>query len=417
MNAVKNPLNCVLVVGGGPVGLAAALGLARSGIETVLITGPAPPPGTGAEARSAALFQPSLALLRSLGVWERCEPSSSALKAIRLIDDTGGLLRAPEVLFDAKETGSDAFGYNVPNGALGAALRAQVVTDALMYAARLTLIADRTVVAVAPGDEAISVTLDDGTVVSGHLLVAADGRNSIARRSAGITVRDTAYDQVAVTAAFSHTRPHKGISTEFHRSAGPCTTVPLPGDTSALVWVERPAIAARLQALDDDGFRAALDGQLKGLLGSVTAVWGRGRFPLAWMQAHTTAARRVMLVGEAAHVMPPIGAQGLNLGFRDVGCLIDCVVGAVQAGHDPGGLDTLSAYHQSRAADIGVRMTAVDALNRSLLSDLIPVHLARGAGLHLLAAIGPLRRRVMAEGLHPTGPLPSLMRAAIPASP
>jgi 2-octaprenyl-6-methoxyphenol hydroxylase len=163
--------------------------------------------------------------------------------------------------------------------------------------------------------------------------------------------------------------------------------------------------------MDDMAFASALEAQLKGLLGSITAVEPRGRFPLTWMQAASTAARRVMLVGEAAHVMPPIGAQGLNLGFRDVGCLIDCVVDAVEAGRDPGGAETVAAYNKSRAADIGMRMTAVDALNRSLLSDLMPVHLARGVGLHVLAAFGPLRRRIMSEGMQPSGSLPRLMRA------
>jgi 2-octaprenyl-6-methoxyphenol hydroxylase len=399
--------SAILVVGGGPVGLATALGLAEAGLQTTLITAPGPPAGRGSEARSAALFAPSLRLLRSLAAWEGCASAVAPLKAIRLVDDTGHLLRAPELLFEAHETGVDAFGYNVPNAALAASLRAQLRTPR----ENLTWIADRSVVAVSCGIDGLGVTLDDGTMVEGHVLVAADGRGSIARQAAGIAVRDVAYDQVAVTATFDHTRPHNGVSTEFHRQAGPCTTVPLPGNRSALVWVERPAIAARLLAMDDLAFGVALEAQLKGLLGAVTAIAGRGRFPLTWMQAATTAARRVMLVGEAAHVMPPIGAQGLNLGFRDVGCLIDCLVDAVQAGRDPGGLETMAAYSKSRAADIGMRMTAVDALNRSLLSDLVPVHLARGAGLHLLAAFGPLRRRVMAEGMQPSGPLPRLMRA------
>ena len=394
-----------MVVGGGPVGLSAALALVQAGVETVLITAAPPPAGTGTEARSAALFPASLALLDHLGVFDACRAACAPLTAIRLFDDTGGLLRAPEVLFAAAEIGAASFGQNVPNAVLGAALR-----NALARQKGLTWHENCAVLALSNDDIGVHLTLSDGSVVSGALVVAADGRKSVCRAGAGIGVKEWRYDQVAVTAAFSHQRDHDGVSTEFHRSAGPCTTVPLPGRASTLVWVERPAIAARLLAMDDAAFSAALETRLNGLLGSVLSVTPRGKFPLSGLQADTYAARRVMLVGEAAHVMPPIGAQGLNLGLRDVACLVDCVTDALAAGRDPGGAEALAAYNTARATDIGMRMTAVDALNRSLLTGLMPVKLARGFGLHVISAFGPLRRRLIAEGLTPSGVTPRLMR-------
>ena len=402
----------VVIVGGGPVGLVSALALVERGIPTILITPTTPPPGTAGEARTAALFAPSIALLDRLGVFAAIHSVCQPMSGIRIVDDRGGLLRAPEVVFAAGEIGLPSFGYNVPNGPLAGALR-----DALgRVAGPLDWIKDATAISVVPDDCGVTVTLSDGRTVRGALVVAADGRHSVCRAGAAITERHHTYDQVAITANFTHQRPHDGISTELHGPAGPCTTVPLPGRASSLVWIERPGIANRLMALDGAGFTAALEARLKGLLGAVSELTVQGRFPLSWMQADCYASRRVMLVGEAAHVMPPIGAQGLNLGLRDAGHVIDCIADAVDAGRDPGGSEALAAYQKARTSDIALRMTAVDALNRSLLSELSPVHVLRGAGLYALSAIGPLRRAVIAQGMAPSA-LPRMMRSAAPSAP
>jgi 2-octaprenyl-6-methoxyphenol hydroxylase len=404
-------LPTVVVVGGGPVGLLTATLLSHAGIETCLITVAAPPAGTAQEARSAALFPASMRLLTHAGVTAETLGDIAPLTAIRLIDDTGGLLRAPEVTFTAADVGAEAFGFNVPNAALAGALRARLGEAR----SNLHWIKGVHVTRVEGGGDARSeqarVHLSTGAVISADLVVGADGRLSPCRVGAGIACQSWEYDQVAVTTTFTHTREHAGVSTEFHRASGPCTTVPLPGCASSLVWVERPAVAERLLGLDQEAFTTALDRQLKGVLGSVTAVTARGKFPLGFMQAHSVAANRVMLVGEAAHVMPPIGAQGLNLGMRDVGCLVDCVLDAVVARRDIGGAETLAHYQRTRQGDIGVRMRAVDTLNRSLLADFLPVNLARGFGLQLLSHIGPLRRAIIREGLQPERGLPRLMRA------
>ena len=396
----------VIVVGGGPAGLLTALALTKAGVQTALVTPTPPPAGTVGEARTAALFAPSLALLDYVGVLDACKIASAPLTGIRIVDDRGGLLRAPEVVFSAAEIGLEAFGYNVPNGVLNQALR-----KGLRGAGhKLTWFEGATVTGVAADADGVSVALRDGRSVCGALVVGADGRNSICRAGAGIGVSSHAYDQVAITANFRHQRPHGGISTELHGPSGPCTTVPMLGNASSLVWIERRSISGRLMALEHNAFVAALEARLKGLLGSVSELKIQGQFALSWMKADAFAARRVMLVSEAAHVMPPIGAQGLNLGMRDAGHLVECVSDAVKAGHDPGGDETLAAYNGARKNDVEARMTAVDALNRSLLSDMVPLHLARGVGLHLLSAIGPLRRAVIAQGLAPSA-LPRMMRA------
>jgi 2-octaprenyl-6-methoxyphenol hydroxylase len=149
---------------------------------------------------------------------------------------------------------------------------------------------------------------------------------------------------------------------------------------------------------------------LQGLLGGVGAIGPRAVFPLTGLSAEAFARNRVALVGEAAHVMPPIGAQGLNLGLRDGAALADCVADALRVARDPGGDETLDAYTLARRIDVSSRIYAIDVLNRSLISGLLPVHLARGLGLHALRAIGPLRRAVVREGLDHQLARPSLMQ-------
>lgn len=404
---MKNALVAdVAVVGAGPAGLAAALALARPGLNVVAIG--APPPAT--DRRTAALFAGSVTLLDNLGVGGALRADGAAIEAIRVIDDTGGLWRAPEVLFTAAEVGLERFGFNVPNAALVAALR-QRSRDM----PTLTLI-DRSVAGVAAGADNVVITLDDGRQISAPLVVGADGRQSICRQAAGIAVRSWSYPQSAVVCTFAHQRDHQGISTEFHRPAGPFTVVPSPGRQSSLVWVEETETARRLAGLEEAAFRAALEERLQGLLGSVGAIGQRGSFPLSGLKATTVGQSRIALVGEAAHVIPPIGAQGLNLGLRDVACLADALEDASRLGADLGAPATLQAYDAARGRDIGSRVWAVDALNRSLLWSNPPVQALRGLGLHLLNAVGPLRRRAIREGLASSFASPRLMQAPSPGA-
>jgi 2-octaprenyl-6-methoxyphenol hydroxylase len=178
---------------------------------------------------------------------------------------------------------------------------------------------------------------------------------------------------------------------------------------SSLVWVERPDEAQRLAALSEADFRAILEERLQGLLGSVGEIGPRAVFPLSGLTAERFGLNRVALVGEAGHVIPPIGAQGLNLGFRDAATLADCVADALAQGRDPGGAATLDAYSARRKPDVSSRITTIDVLNRSLISDLVPVHLARGLGIVALKALGPLRRFAIREGLQPSRELPALL--------
>lgn len=389
-----------IVVGGGPAGLTAAIALAAGGVVTVL-AGKRP---VAADNRTTALLASSVTALETLGVWERCVDRAAPLKVIRIVDDTGRLWRAPEVKFEAQEIGLDAFGYNIENRHLVEALvrRAQALTN-------LRVIEDE-VLSVEPRERAAVVALKNGEILNVPLVVGADGRRSLCRAAAGISMDERSYTQVALTLCLTHTRPHRDTSTEFHNASGPFTLVPLPGNRSSLVWVLDPVDADELATLDQDELAGEIERASHSILGKIEVEPGCGRFPLTRASADRFAAKRIALVGEAAHVIPPIGAQGLNLGLRDAAAIGEVAVAAQRNGRDIGGINVLAAYDRMRRADVGSRIMAVDLLNRTLLTDFLPVQGARGLGLYLLDRIGPLRRALMREGVTPTSAQPRLMR-------
>ncbi len=322
---------------------------------------------------------------------------------MRIVDGTRRLVRAPEVAFRAAEAGLEAFAWNVENTDLNAAL-----DETLAETASIRRIEAR-LEGMERGSAELGVRLDDGTRLAAALLVAADGRDSRVRALAGIGSHSRSYPQVAVTATLRHERAHGDVSTEFHTETGPFTLVPLPDRRSSVVCVVSPAEGERLMALDDDAFSLAMEQRAGSILGRMTLDGPRGRFPLGSRTADLLAADRVALVGEAAHVIPPIGAQGLNLGIRDAATLAELVADARRAGRDIGGAEVMQAYEHRRRGDIAGRTLAVDLVNRSLLSDLVPIQGLRGLGLWLLGRVPALRLAAMRQGVGPTRDLPRLV--------
>ena len=396
-----------VVVGAGPAGLATALALAHEGVETLLVG----PPANAADGRTAALFQGSVQFLKAIGAWAGIERFAEPITAIRLADATNSAFRAPEVTFDATEIGYPDFGYNVPTGALTVALDHVAGT-------RIGRLVSAGVTRLETSSEGVLLETAEGPTLTAKLVAAADGRSSLCRRSAGIETRAWSYPQAALVATFSHTRPHKGVSTELHRRPGPLTIVPMPGNASSLVWVEEPGEAERLAALSDSAFIAALEPYLAHLTGTLSGLSPRRLFQLSGQTASVLGQNRVALIGEAGHVIPPIGAQGLNLSFRDAAMLAELAGNAFATGRDIGSDDVLGDFDRRRRPDITARVWSIDLMNRSLLSEYAPVHFARGLGLCALKTISPLRHLVMREGMTPSFATPRLMRepAASPQS-
>jgi 2-octaprenyl-6-methoxyphenol hydroxylase len=395
----------IAVVGAGPTGLAAALALAHAGARVALI-GPPPLPESPQrlDTRTAALLQSSIDMLKALGVFDDLRPHAAPLLAIRIIDDNGGVFRAPDVEFRASELGLEAFGYNIANSALVEALYRRAASGQV---ALHPSNADR----IAFSSTHATLSGKDGFELVAKLVVGADGRQSICRKAAGIGGSESPYGKAAIATSFAHSVPHRGVSIELHRKGASVTTVPLPDpQASSLIWLGDSAAIAALMALDVEAFQTALGERLGGLLGSVGAVGARGHFPVTVLAAASLVGHRTALVGEAAHVLPPIGAQGLNLSLRDTATLADCVSHALKQGRDPGSDEVLRAYERARKPDVLMRTVGIDLLSRSLLSGFLPLQAARGLVSHGLNALPPLRRLVMRLGMAPPTELPSLMR-------
>ncbi|MEW6254855.1 MAG: UbiH/UbiF family hydroxylase [Pseudomonadota bacterium] len=386
---MNGPIDCdIAVVGAGPAGLAAAIGLSRKGARTVLLTGPE----RAADHRTTALMEGSVRVLDSIGVWNRLRPHTTPLRDLRIVDATRRLVRAPEVLFRASEIGLEAFGHNIENDALRGELRAAAEAEDGLE----VISASAKGHALETGR--IAIALEDGRSLTARLAVAADGRQSRMRTAAGIAMKARSYPQVALTFTVRHTRAHEDISTEFHMESGPFTLVPLAGDRSSIVCVVSERDAVRLIGLDTPVLARELERRAGSLLGTFEVEEGRGAFPLSAESAERLTAPRLALMAEAAHVMPPIGAQGLNLGLRDAAALLEIAGAAVERGQDPGDESVLARYAARRRRDIDSRMAAVDILNRSLLSDLVPMQGLRGFGLYMMDKVGPLRRGLMRLG-------------------
>ncbi len=387
----------IVVAGTGPAGLIAALALARRGFA-VTLAGPAP---GGGDRRTTALMLPALGLLRDIGVEDAVASAAGPLEAMRIVDVTGRLVRSPTVTFRAAEIGERRFGLNIPNAHLLAVLADAIGRQPLIDWQR-AMVADWSL-----GEAGAAAHLADGTMVEAKLAVAADGRDSPARAAAGISASRRELPQAALVFNVAHTRPHGGVSTEFHTTYGPFTQVPLPGLNSSIVWVQRPDSAAELSALPDGELALRAEARMESMLGKLTLASGRQVYRLAAGTASRLAARRVALVGEAAHLIPPIGAQGLNLGCADIAAL----AGIAEARRDdPGAAAALAAYERRRRADVLARSAAVNLLNHSLLSGLLPAQLARATGLSALAALSPLRGLFMREGLQPGSGFSALAR-------
>ncbi len=378
----------IAIVGAGLAGNIAALALADSGRRVALVA----PSARHTDGRTTALMAQSMDFIRELGLFEDIARVAAPLETMRILDGTGRLFRAPPVSFRSSEVGLPAFGYNIPNAPFLEELETRI--SAQQAITRFDTKLDRLVLTEA----AAELHLADGQTLAAGLVAGADGRQSEVRRQSGIAVRNWTYPQTALVLNFTHELPHANMSTEFHTEHGPFTQVPLPGRRSSLVWVLSPREAEATQALPLEALSRAVEDRMQSVLGKVTVEAAPQAFPLSGMQADRFGKGRVVLLGEAAHAFPPIGAQGLNLSLRDVMALRDLLSDPALSAASIG-----EAFDRSRRADIQSRTLSVDLLNRSLLSGFLPVQILRTAGLHMLSAIGPLRSVVMREGVEPGG--------------
>jgi 2-octaprenyl-6-methoxyphenol hydroxylase len=382
----------VAVVGAGPAGLVSAIAIAATGATVALVAPPSPP----VDHRTTALLSGSMEFLDRIGASAGFVGAAAPLRTMRLVDGTRRLVRAPEIAFHASEIGLEAFGYNVANRDLVAGLAGAVAERGDRIERVPTLLED-----VTSERGRIRLACSEGRVVTARLAVAADGRRSRLREAMAIRTRTWSYPQTALVLNLDHTVPHYATSTEFHTETGPFTLVPLAPLRSSLVCVEHPKVADTLASLDDATLAADLERRSRFILGSLQIASPRQTYPMSGLSVGSLTAPRVALVGETAHAFPPIGAQGLNLGIRDIAALADLVGRARTRGEDVGGEGLLDRYASARRADVATRTFGVDLLNRSLLTGFLPVQLARAMAMQLARDVGPVRKLLMREGMRP----------------
>ncbi len=394
----------VFVSGGGIAGLAAAAAFSRAGFS-VLLADPGPDPGPDpatadpADTRSTAFLTPARELLDRAGLWDGLAPHVVPLDALRIVDAEGEPPRlVTSRTFRPQDLGEEHFGWNLPN-----ALTRRHLAAALAARDGVTLAWNTGFSALLARTAEARVTLADGRRLAARLAVAADGAASPLREAAGIGARTWRYGQTAFAFTASHAEPHANVSTEIYDAGGAFTTVPLAdtpeGPASAIVWMNDARRAEDLAALPPEAFDAALTARACALLGPMRRTGPMGRWPVVTRTADRLTAERVALVAEAAHVLPPIGAQGLNTSLLDIAAL------AALAEETPAALGTpamLTRYAARRAGDIAARARAIDFYNRLCRSGEPAARTLRRAGLQLLHDTPALRRAAMRAGIGPT---------------
>ena len=375
------------VVGGGLAGMAAAVAVARAGIEVLHLAPKAPP-----DRRTSALMMPTIAYMREAGLLPDPAAIGQALTEIRIIDATHRLVRAPETLFAAREAGLEAFGWNLPNAALLAefeSLRASLPNLRTI---------EQPLKDIERVDNGWQLTLGDGSSVTASLLVGSDGKKSLVRSAAGFRARENGFVEAALVCDLELGRPLGGTSVEFHYARGPFTLVPAGGNRANLVWIDDREVLRAAQAEGKEALRQRFLDKSQRLFGDITLLTPAHLFLLSSLNVPDAGRDGLVLVGEAAHAFPPIGAQGLNLGLRDVADLEQALLGVALDSAD--WAERVSAeYSRNRAGDLARTGGMVDTLFRSLLADLLPAQALRAGGLWALKASPALRKQAFRLGM------------------
>ena len=388
----------IIIAGGGLAGLTMANALLhRSGddhAKAKLNIGLISPKFDEPDGRTTALLAHTIDILKNIDVWQHAAPKAARMSVMRIIDNTKRFWHAPETAFKSVEIGLDSFGYNILNKDLSAALKENLNRYELY-----TRIEDKIAGAISVEDNVV-IKLESGREISADLLIGADGRNSMVRQSANagkaIGIRQWKYPQTAIVLNFSHSLSHNDTSTEFHNNTGPFTVVPLEKRVSSLVWVTSPQQAEVIKSLKPEVLDREIEDQMHSILGKTKVITAVQSFELSGMIAKQMGEGLFLLVGEAGHVFPPIGAQGYNLGIRDVDTLAKCIW------NNPGCYENIAdIYNSKRKNDIVSRTISVDLFNRSLLSEFIAAQALRSASIMAISQIDPIRRLMMREGVSP----------------
>ena len=356
-----NPRRDLIILGGGLVGMTLALAAAKKGISSHVVdrADPAELTAEGFDARASAISTASWNLFTNIGLANALEPHGCAISSIAVTDG----MKPGRIDFQPEEH----------EGTLGRMFANRQLRLSLFEAAKdQPLIAwhsKANVVDRQRGEHGVSATLEDGTMLEASLMCAAEGRGSPTRKEAGFTMAQWDYSHRAIIAGLTHEKPHGGVAWEIFYPEGPFALLPLLDDEqgrhrSALVWTVEEKDAEGVLALGNRAFRHEVAKRMHGIFGEITVEGPRSSWPLGFQHTAKIVDHRLALVGDAAHGMHPIAGQGLNLGIRDVGALVDVLAEGQRLGLDPGDAQMLAKYEKWRAMDSLMVMGATDTLTR-----------------------------------------------------
>ena len=395
----------VIIFGGGLVGLALASALDSSGLSSILVdpADPAPMGHPSFDGRTSAVSSSSMRMLATIGVAAHLAEPGCPIWRIAVADG----LKPGGLHFDPDD--GEPLGFMHENRNLRAALHARADAGKNVW-----LLWKSRVASVDRGDHKVVVALEDGRKLSAPLLIAADGRNSKTREAAGINIARWKYDHQAIVSVLGHERPHEHVAYEIFYPTGPFALLPMndgaAGHRSAIVWSVPEDDAAGWLSLSDEDFAAEAEAAMGGFLGKVEMLAPRSTFPLGFHHAAQITAKRLALVGDAAHAIHPIAGQGLNLGFRDVAALAEVLVEGARLGLDLGDQQLLARYQRWRSLDALSVAFATDSLTRIYGVPGKTASAVRRFGMGLVGRISPLRNRLMSEARGTSGELPLLLR-------
>ena len=368
----------VVVVGSGLVGASFALALEAAGLNLALIEAQPLQPGAGAadwDSRVYAISPGSAAFLERCGAWQALDLTRvSRVEAMRVLGDDG----RSELDFSAYDTGLRELAFIVENRELQ-----RVLWAALQRAQHVAVMAPAACTALTFEDQAVQLTLGDGRALRPRLIVGADGADSWVRAQTAIAIETRPYQQTAVVANFTVTRPHRGTAHQWFRHDGVLALLPLPGDRVSMVWSTGEEDAARLLALPSEEFVAQVAAASRGALGDLQLITPAAAFPLRLQRVRQLVLPRLALVGDAAHNVHPLAGQGVNLGFRDARELAQ-VLRERDSQTDCGDYRLLRRYERARREDIVAMQFATDSLQRLFNNEIGWLASLRNCGLRLV---------------------------------